>query len=340
MKRFKRTKDIRVGVVGCSGMGLWHLEQVRDVGMTPVAVADINAQRRKAAEKKFPGIEAYPSLGALLKKSDVDLITIVTPHNTHARLARQALAAGRHVVCEKPMAVTTADCDAMIAAAKKKRVLLSTYHNRHWDGCILRAVKKIRSGVVGEIVRVEAHMGDRGRPGDSWRSSRSISGGILYDWGVHLLEYALQLIDGDIVEVTGLAKTGFWAPKTAWKKDTNEDEGFAVVRFSTDAWLTLTISQIDSNPKRGVLEITGTKGTYIMDHEGWEVITHRGRDRVVIKGKNPRTEELRFYQNIADHLVKGKALVITPEWARRPIHILDLAVRSAKLGKALRATYK
>jgi len=267
MKRLKRVKDIKVGLVGCSGMGQWHLEQVRDVGMTPLAVADINPKPRKAAEKKFPGIETYPSLGALLKKSDVDLVTIVTPHNTHARLVLQALAAGRHVVCEKPMAVTTAECDAMIAAAKKDRVVLTAYHNRHWDGCILRAVKKIRSGVVGEVIRVEAHMGGRSKPGDSWRSSRSISGGILYDWGVHLLEYALQLVDGEMVEVTGFAKTGFWAPKTAWKKDTNEDEGFAVVRFNTGAWLTLTISQIDSNPKRGVLEITGTKGTYIMEHK-------------------------------------------------------------------------
>ena len=67
-----------------------------------------------------------------------------------------------------------------------------------------------------------------GKPGDWWRTSKSISGGILYDWGVHLLEYALQLIDSEMVEVAGYAKTGFWAKETKWKDDTNEDEAIAI----------------------------------------------------------------------------------------------------------------
>lgn len=343
MKRFKRAKDVQVGVVGYGGafnMGKWHFAEMQRAGMTPVAVADMDASRLEVARQDFPGIETYTSLAGMLRKSDVNLITLITPHNTHAKLAKQALRAGKHVVCEKPLAITTAECDAMIAAARKSRVILSTYHNRHWDGCILQAVKAIRSGAIGKVIRIEAHMGGYRKPGDWWRSSKTISGGILYDWGVHLLEYALQLMDGEIVEVAGFASHGHWAAKTAWKNDTNEDEGFAVVRFSAGRWLTLSMSSIDSNPKRGVLEITGTKGTYVMDHGSWEIITPDGDKTVVTKGPNPTSEGWRFYQNIADHLVKGTALVITPEWARRPIHILDLAGRSAARGAALKAKYK
>lgn len=342
-KRFNKAADIHVAAIGYGGafnMGRAHLDQMKDAGMTPAAVVDVDPERLGIAQQDFPGIQTYTSVAAMLRKSDVNLVAIITPHNTHAKLAVQCLKAGRHVVTEKPFAITTVECDAMIAAAKKTRTVLSTYHNRHWDGCAMEAVRQIRSGVIGDVVRIEAHMGGYGQPGDWWRSSKSISGGILYDWGVHLLEYSLQIVASEIEEVCGFAKTGYWAPQTVWKGDTNEDEGFAVVRFARGAWLTLTISHIDSNPKRGWLEITGTKGTYLFDHGTWEVTAHVDGKTVITKGRNPASEGQRFYQNVADHLVKGAKLIITPEWARRPIHILDLANQSAKKGVSLRAKYR
>ncbi|MFZ2655804.1 MAG: Gfo/Idh/MocA family oxidoreductase, partial [Victivallales bacterium] len=200
MKKFKNASEIKVGVIGYGGafnMGKSHLNEMKKAGMTPTAVAEIDKERLKVAETDFPGIETYTSVAEMLKKSDVNLLAIITPHNTHAKLAIQCLKAGRHIVCEKPLAITTAECDAMIAEAKKNNLVASTYHNRHWDGCILDAVKKVRSGAIGEVVRVEAHMGGWGQPGDWWRTSRTISGGILYDWGVHLLEYSFQILEGE-----------------------------------------------------------------------------------------------------------------------------------------------
>lgn len=344
MKRYASAADIKVGVIGYGSafnMGRAHLNEMKQAGMTPVAIAEIDPERLKTAQQDFPGIATYPSVTTMLRKSDVELLAIITPHNTHAKLATQCLNAGRHVVCEKPLAITTAECDKMIAVARKNRVLLSTYHNRHWDGCILRAVDQlIDQKAIGEIVRIEAHMGAWGLPRDWWRSNRKISGGILYDWGVHLLEYTLQLMRADIVEVSGYAKTGVWAPKTVWKKDTNEDEAHAVIRYADGRWSSLCITQLDSKPKQGQLEITGTGGTYVMNGATWQCITHEGDITVSREGRNPPSEGWKFYQNIADHLTKKTKLVITPEWSRRPIHILDLAVRSARQGQALRARYK
>jgi predicted dehydrogenase len=341
--RFKRAKDIKVGAIGYGGafnMGKSHLNEMKSAGMTPTAVAEIDRSRLKVADEDFPGIETYGSVAEMLKDSDVDLLAIITPHNTHAKLALQCLKGGRHVVCEKPLAVTTKECDAMIAEAKKRRLVLSTYHNRHWDGWIMQAVKTIRKGTIGEVFRIEAHMGGYNKPGPWWRSSKSISGGILYDWGVHLLEYALQIIDSPMVEVSGYSKTGFWGPKTKWKKDANEDEGQAVVRFKDGKWLSLNVSSIDSNPKPSQLEITGTKGTYLIKFGQHEVVTHVDGNTVRTTGRDPKSEGWRFYKNVADHMTKGKPLVITPEWARRPIHILDLACKSAKKGCAITTTYK
>ncbi|MAE67036.1 MAG: dehydrogenase [Phycisphaeraceae bacterium] len=320
-------------------MGRHHLEAMAQAGMTPSAVVELDRKRLAIAATDFPGIEQYDSVSAMLRRSGANLAAIITPHNTHAKLAIQCMRAGRHIVCEKPFAVTTAECDRMIEASRRHRVALSTYHNRHWDGCVLQALDIIRKGTIGEIVRAEAAMGGYSKPGDWWRSSRSISGGILYDWGVHFLEYALQLIDDRMVEVTGFAHHGFWAPKTPWKKDTIEDEASLVVRFARGAWLKLTMTTIDASPSSNWFEITGTQGKLEFDHQRWTTTVPRGARTVTTSGSNPPHQYQRFYANIRDHLVRGTPLIITPQWARRPIHVLDLAVQSARKGRAMRTKY-
>ncbi len=342
MKRFKRAKDIKVGVIGYGGafnMGKQHLKEMERAGMKPFAVCEIDKSRLAVAEKDFPGIETYTDVGTMLKKSKVNLVVIITPHNTHAKLALKCLKAGKHVVVEKPLAITTAECDAMIAAAKKSGVVLSTYHNRHWDSIILGAMKHLKAGTIGDVVRVDIDWAGWGKPGDWWRSSKSISGGILYDWGVHLLEYTLQMVRSDIVEVSGYLRSGVWANQTKWKKDTIEDEGFVVVRYASGAWSTLRQSCIEERPQQ-VTKVLGTKGTMILDSGATEITVHKGAEKVTTRINNPESTGWKLYQNIADHLTKGTKLIITAEWARRPIHILDLACQSAKVGHALKAKYK
>jgi predicted dehydrogenase len=342
--RFASASDIKVGVIGYGGafnMGRAHLKLMKEAGMTPHAVAEIDPERLKVATEEFPGIQTFTSVDEMLEKSGVNLVVIITPHNTHAPLALQCLKAGRHVVCEKPMAVTTEECDEMIEEAKKQNLVITTYHNRHWDGCIMQGVKKIiEEGAIGEIRRIEAHRGNYGKPKDWWRSSKSISGGIMYDWGVHILEYALQLIRSDIVEVMGFASSGHWSKVSKWGEDTNEDEAQAVVRFANGVWMSLRQSAIDPVAPGGMLRITGTEGTYIMEGKNWKIVKKVEGEDVTEEGENPQSEYRHYYQNVADHLVKDTELIISPEWSRRPIHILDLADKSAKAGKTLQATYK
>jgi scyllo-inositol 2-dehydrogenase (NADP+) len=343
MKTYQHPSEITVGVVGYGGafnMGRSHLQLSQATGMTPLAVAEVDASRLEVAKEEFPGIETYSSMEEMIRKSPVDLIVLITPHNTHAALALQCLKAGRHVVCEKPLAVTTAEVDSMIAAARKSDVMLSTFHNRHWDGRARLAVEQIvKKQAIGEVVKIECHMGGYGQPRDWWRTSRSISGGILYDWGVHLLEYSLQLIDDEIVEVTGFQHSGFWGPKTRWKADANEDEGQAIVRFKSGRWLTLTISTLAASPREGWITVTGTKGTWIMDAAHSKKILPQASGSTTTLIKNPDDDGQKYYDNIRDHLVDGADLIISAEWSRRPIHIIDLAVRSAQQGRTLKAKY-
>jgi predicted dehydrogenase len=310
--------------------------------MTPAAVCDTDPSRLAAAKEVFAGIQTFTSVDEMLEKSNVDLVAIITPHNSHAGLAVKCLAAGKHVVVEKPMAITTEECDRMIETARANNCVLSAFHNRHWDGHIRQAVSDVKAGLIGDVIRVEAHLQAYDKPGDWWRSSKSISGGILYDWGVHMLEYTLQLVDSEIEEVSGFAKTGFWADQCSWKQDTNEDEGFVVVRYKSGAWSTLNISSIDSSPNPEWLGVTGTSGAITMGPcgENYKVISQRDGKRWVSEVTPPPDEAWRYYQNIADHLVSGEPMVITAEWSRRPIHIIDLACKSARVGKALPALHK
>jgi predicted dehydrogenase len=342
MKRYKSAAQIKVGVVGYGAsfsIARHHLNEMKRAGMTPVAVADIDASRLPVAKADFPEVETFLSATEMLKQSPVDLVAICTPHNVHAPLAIECLKAGRHVVTEKPFAITTAECDAMIAAAKASKVMLSTYHNRHWDGWIMNALEQIQAGLIGEVIRIEAHSCHYACPRNWWRTSKTISGGILYDWGAHFLEYALQILRGKMVEVTGFAHKGFWAKHTPYGEDTNEDEVSAIVRFDNGQWLTLIMSSIDSTPRRGMLEVTGTKGTFVINPDRWLATCQEDGCRVERSGPVPQAQSWQFYQNIADHLVKGEPLVITPEYARRPIHIMDLAGQSAAQGRTLPVLY-
>lgn len=348
MKRYKQAGDIKVGVIGYGGafnMGRNHMREMKRAGMTPFAVCEIDPERLKVAQEDFPGIETYGSLDAMLKKSDVDLITHITPHNLHYPLAAKCVKAGKHVVTEKPFVITTGEADSLIALAEKHDVMVSTYHNRHWDGWIMRAKQQIvERGVIGDVLRVEAHMGGYAMPRTWWRTSRTISGGILYDWGVHLLEYALQIVPSKVTEVSGFAHRGYWPTQMnkdhPWKRDCNEDEATAIVRFDNGAMVNLSISQLRSEARPYTIGFFGTKGCYLLDFKQWTTrIANRKGELIEKTGSHPKSKGYLFYQNVADYLTRKDKLVITPQWARRPIHILDLAGRSAEQGKALKAKY-
>jgi len=222
-------------------------------------------------------------------------------------------------------------CDDCRREEERRRAL--TYHNRHWDGPIRNAVQHIRSGLIGDVVRVEAHWGSRSKPGDWWRTSRSISGGILYDWGVHLLEYGLQIIQSDIVEVGGYAKTGYW-PANEMEERRQRGRGVRERAFpgrpvadAADLHTRLqSASRLpgDHRYRRLLRARLGVQRVFLSERR-------RHEDSKVPKS---RGEGWRFYQNIADHLTKGAKLVITPNG--RAVPSISLNWPAAARAKARR----
>lgn len=339
---FKQASDIKAGIVGYGpsyGMGKFHLDRMAAAGISICAIADIDPERCEAAAADYPDLEIYPSATEMLARSEVDLVTIITPHDSHAPLAIECMNAGRHVITEKPFAITTEECDAMIEARDRNQVMLSVHHNRHWDGWIINARKKIGSGIIGKVLHVDAHLGSYRMPRECWRGSKSISGGLMFDWGAHFIEYALQLLPGKILEVSGFMHTGFWAPQSNWKDDCIEDEAFSLVRFDDGTYLQLKLSNLEANPKPGWLEVVGTEGSFLIQPESWVAYCQEPGGPVLREGPVGEQEDYRFYQNIVAHLLGKADLIITAEYARRTIHIMDWTARSAKANRALPVRY-
>jgi scyllo-inositol 2-dehydrogenase (NADP+) len=323
-----KSETIRCGVIGYGGafnMGKAHLAWMKAAGLEPVAACDLDPKRVEAAKADYPGIRTFTDVQKLLDDSGVELLTIITPHNTHAPLALQCLAAGKHVITEKPFCLTVAEATAMIDAAKAKGVMLSTFHNRRWDGDHLAIKEVIAKGLIGEVFHVEANGGGWGHPGHWWRSSKQISGGAFYDWGAHFVDWVLGIVPGPMQNVTGFFQ------KRVWNDVTNEDHTQAVIRFKSGASADVQISHIARAPKPR-WRILGTKGG-ILD-EGGSLTVFGDMAGLTGKAEVPyqKTDWQAYYNNVAAHLLKGEPLAVTPESARRVIAVIETAEKSAKSG--------
>lgn len=316
-----------IGYGGAFGMGRQHGNHMVAAGFDFVAACDTDAARMEAAVVENPGIRTYLDYRDLLKDDGVDLVTVILPHNLHAEVAIACSEAGKHVIVEKPMCLSSAEADAMIAAAKKAGKMLSVYQNRRWDGDFNTIKKLIMEGMIGDIVSLELSMGGFGKPGDWWRSDKAIAGGILFDWGAHCIDWTLALVRSDVAGVFGHLYNG------AWPSSTIEDHGAAIIRFKNGVLAEITVSQVASI-HRPMWRILGTKGgltchwgepvTVKVDHNGHlaEFKVDRGQDKW--DG---------YYGNIADHLYNGADLVCKPEESRRIISIIEAAERSAASGQ-------
>jgi predicted dehydrogenase len=334
------SQPIRGAVIGYGGafnMGKAHLSYMQDAGMIAAAVCDLDPTRTEVAKTDYPGIATYSSVEELLANKDVDLVTLITPHNTHSKLAVQASNAGKHVVVEKPMAITVAECTAMIDAAKTAGKTLSIFHNRRHDGDFLAIKETIDKGFIGDVFQLQAGGGGYYKPGTWWRSSKEISGGLMYDWGAHFLDWILNIMHGQkVTQVTGFMQ------RRVWKEATNEDHGHIIMRFDSGAEAELTQSATTSihMPRWRIL---GTKGGILDDgsvKEGFKLVRQIDGQGLTGEIKYKTSSWNIYYKDLNDHLTKGAPLDVTGEQARRVIAILEAAEKSEKSGKSVSVDYE
>lgn len=165
------------------------------VASTPGLVLQVVASSDPAKVRQdWPHVHVESDPLAAVGRSDVDLVVIATPNDTHARLAEAALRAGKHVVVDKPFTLTLAEARALDTLARQQERLLSVFHNRRWDADFLTLRQLLATGRLGDVLCVESRF-DRFRPEvrKRWREQAGLGGGLWYDLGPHLVDQALQL---------------------------------------------------------------------------------------------------------------------------------------------------
>ena len=329
-------KTIRCGLLGYGGafnMGRGHSGWIDATpGLKTVAMCDIDPERVAAAKEELPDLEGYFSnLDDMLVMPDLDLVVIILPHYLHAPMALKCLRAGKHVILEKPFCINVDEANAMIETARENERMLTVFHNRRWDGDYVTIQDVIRRGLIGEVFHIECGGGNYRRPGTWWRSDKAISGGVMYDWGAHFIDWVLNLVPSKVTQVTGDFQ------KRVWHHVTNEDHGEVYIRFENGVTADYMISHIAAlaRPK---WRIMGTKGAIeTIDGDKLRVVSHSSgiRQDSVVEITLERYGSTQFYRNIADHLLLDEQLAVTPESARRVIAVIEAAERSSDLGASV-----
>ncbi|MHB9026327.1 MAG: Gfo/Idh/MocA family protein [Armatimonadota bacterium] len=319
-------------VIGIGGIGKWHGQMQEATKRIKVkAVCDANEAMRQVAAEEFPEAIFYTSPEEMLKQQALDVVSIATPHILHAPLAVKALEAGVNVIVEKPMATRYADCLEMIEAARKNDRFLTVFHNRRLDGFFLAAKSAIDDGLLGNVFEMNFAWSTVGHS-PTWRGEKEASGGVMFDWGVHLIDYALHFTDSEVTAVSGhLHRFANSSPAR------NEDHGSLRIYFASGATANISISHADAH-RLYRFKLLGERGTLIDDWNWKEDSTLKlhsqlsGGERAVTEITYRKTVPQAYYDNIADHLQNGAPLLVSPESAAKNINILCTAERSSRQG--------
>ncbi|MDA0745566.1 MAG: Gfo/Idh/MocA family oxidoreductase [bacterium] len=193
---------IRVGILGQGRSGRnihanWFTQSPRKYQI--VAVSDILKDRRERAEQEY-GCDVYADYKDLLKRDDIELVVNALPSFLHPQGTVDALLAGHHVVCEKPLAPTTKDFRRMVSASKKAGKILAPYQQSRYAAHFQQILKVIGSGILGRIVLIRMAYNGYARRWD-WQTVQEYKGGNLLNTGPHPMDQALCLLDWKMPQV-------------------------------------------------------------------------------------------------------------------------------------------
>ena len=251
-----------IGIAGAGVIGAVHAEAVGLVpGATLAAVTDVDPGRAKALAAAWD-CAAEPDLASLLARDDVDVVGVCVPSGLHAEVGVQATAAGKHVVVEKPIEVTLAAADRLIAAARANNVLVTVISQHRFDAGLHELRQLLDSGALGSLLLGEAstkwYRTQDYYDSAAWRGTWELDGGSLMNQGIHYLDLLLWAM-GPAVEVTAICATQAHRVEV-------EDTTLALVRFASGAVGTVLSSTAAYPGFDQRLEITGTNGTVIVEN--------------------------------------------------------------------------
>jgi scyllo-inositol 2-dehydrogenase (NADP+) len=335
---------VRIGLLGYGAIGHEHARAATAVeGLELTAVCDTAAHRRDAAVEFTPGVRTHEDPASLVA-DDLDLIVVSTPPASHAEWALRTVESGRHVIVEKPFAVTTDEADAVLAAAAERDLLAVVYQNRRFDPDHLALRRLAQDGVLGELFHLEAFVGGYGHPCNLWHSDEAVSGGAFYDWGAHVIDQLLDLLPGTVEQVSAVTH------KRRWFDVTNADHSRVTIRMAGGAEAEFVYSDLAAalKPRWYVLGTEGAVvgrwrtervvarsavGTLAEDvlapADSPPVMEHHHGDGSVTRLALLQEAPHPFHVELADYLRLGLPMSVTGEQSRRVLSVMEAARASA-----------
>ncbi len=346
-------KPLRFGIVGCGGISHLHAQCLQKLEVQGIAAlvagAEIDPQRGEAWSAKWK-VPVYASLERMLAETQLDAVTVATPSGLHGDCVLQCAAAGKHVLCEKPLDLDLAKADAALAAARKHGVTLGGIFQQRFAPGPRRAKRAIDQGAFGRIVLVHAetpwHRTQQYYSSGAWRGTWALDGGVLANQSPHMIDRLLWL-GGDVAQVTAADL------RCGLERDI-EAETVAVVtlRLANGALGTITATTLayDGMPQRVL--ICGTEGsaafegdtlTFFKTSRPWhddddDALDHHpsvgdgAGDPLAISSDG----HLGNIRDFATAVQQGRQPSVTGDDARRVVRVLNMIYDKAQVGPRAR----
>jgi len=339
------TQKIRVALIGYGYVGrVFHAPLIRSVAGLELTV--IGSSRKEAVLADLPEVHVCAA-SEVASRTDVDLVVIASPNDSHHPLAAAALRAGKSVVIDKPFTVTLDETRSLVDIARQHGQLLTAFHNRRWDSEILASKAVIESGALGEISHFECHM-DRFRPNvrQRWREDPGPGAGLWFDLGPHLIDAAVYLfglphsVNASFGIMRNGGKTDDWA-----HVQLNYDRLRVILHASllasgggprtiihgtTASWAKYGADTQEAQLNRGVLP--GSPGFGYDPDPG---VLYEGATGKRVEIPVPAADQSLFYAGVRDAILKLKPMPIPLEDALAGMAILQTSFDSGKQERTL-----
>lgn len=339
----------RVGLIGYGLAGsVFHAPLFPAAGLELAAVVSSRVEQIKA---DYPDAKVYSAPAELFADKDIDLVVIAAPSDQHAPLLMAALAAGKHVVSDKPFTATVAEAEIVIAAAEKANRIASCFQNRRWDSDFLTLCKLVAQGTLGEIYSYRAHF-EFFRPNvtESWRDNPAPATGVHYDLGAHLIDQALVLFgtpdwlsaDVTVQRPGGRVQDGFHMRMGKGNKRIDLFSTYLAPDFSSryavhgsqGSFVKRHMDVQEAQLRNGMTPLDSDYGVEPETH--WAEVTtlNDGKPVTHREPSVPGAHHL-YYRGIREAIERGVRPPVLAEEARETIRIIEAAKRSSDEGRRI-----
>lgn len=325
---------LRFGIVGCGRIAQRHAKHIKNTqGIELTAVCDIVLERAEELGAAYQA-QAFDSIEALLANGAVDIVSICSPNGWHASHSIAALKAGKHVLCEKPMAISVYDCGEMIKAAEKANKRLFVIKQNRYNPPVEAIKEAIDQGHLGKINSVQLScFWNRNEDyyKNSWKGSRDLDGGTLYTQFSHFVDLLYYLV-GDVKEAKAFGDNFCHQGITEF-----EDTGVVILRFHNNALGTInyTVNSYGGNME-GSLTLFGDKGTVKIGGQYLNELEYQNIEGLKIENlpegntannygqyKGSMSNHDLVYANVADVLLRGGQITTNMFEGLKTVEIID-----------------